>query len=258
MKRVINSPTGLSPSEKKLSAQRVMDGLENDAISVKSGASISSSVRREMDEQFCYRKREKTLADGPWRDVITVDILQINGQEFKGTVRPREALDAIYKTALHQNVDNLHGVKIEFRGHPVISFRLKTEINIDLEFRTEHFSYTKEVGGVVDRVVGKVRGVREPESGAGAGVPAFNRKRIKIKNCNWGLSKEEILEWMETYGKVLVPISEEVLDLSEGEESFESEFHVKYHTKEEEKKAGIPYFNLYFESAHGRNELFEY
>ena len=28
--------------------------------------------------------------------------------------------------------------------------------------------------------------------------------------------------------------------------------------KEEEKKAGIPYFNLYFESAHGRNELFEY
>jgi hypothetical protein len=27
-------------------------------------------------------------------------------------------------------------------------------------------------------------------------------------------------------------------DISEGEASFESEFHVKYHTKEEEKRAG--------------------
>ena len=147
MKRAINSPTGLSPLEKKTPMQKTMEGQDDDAISVKSGLSVSSSVRREMDEQFCYRKKDKSLADGAWRDVITVDILQVNGEDYKGTVKPREALEAVYKTPLHQNVDNLHGVKIEFRGHPVINFRLKTHINIDYEFKNGSFSYTRDVGG---------------------------------------------------------------------------------------------------------------
>ena len=147
MKRAINSPTGLSPLDKKTPMQKTMEGQDDDAISVKSGVSVSSSVRREMDEQFCYRKKDKSLADGAWRDISTVDILQVNGEDYKGTVKPREALEAVFKTALHQNVDNLHGVKIEFRGHPVINFRLKTHINIDYEFKNGSFSYTRDVGG---------------------------------------------------------------------------------------------------------------
>ena len=215
MKRTINSPTGQSPLEKKKPEINMEREGEDDAASVRSGVSATSSIRREMDREFCFGKVQDKER-GPWRDVITVDILTVNDQDYKGTVRPREALEAIYKTALNQNIDNLHGIKIEFRGHPVINFRLKTEINIDQVFGSENFSYNRITGSAVDRIAGKIRGVRFQRDQED--FSKFNRKRIKVKNCNWGLTEDQIMEWLLAYGKVLIPLNEETLDLSEGEE----------------------------------------
>ena len=147
MKRTFQSPTGHSPQEKKKSTsmseltntlqttditerkektgeETNVEQLNMDTQSMMSG---KSSMRMDMERDFSFG-RDKTT--GPWRDVITIDILTINDDDYKGTVRPREAKDAIYKMALGLDINNLHGIKMEYRGHPVISFRLINPIDI--------------------------------------------------------------------------------------------------------------------------------
>ena len=202
MKRTSNSPTGLTPEEKRLASrgqdlqdllipigligaiEKMNEGQEpgvdqqefHDARS-ESGRSVTSSGRREKNKEFSYMRPKD---EGPWRNVVTVEILWINGEDYKGTVRPREAKVAVYETALGLDLNNLHGIDIEFRGHPVISYRLKTQINVDLKFGlTDRFCYNRTVGERTDKIEGKIPGVR-------LGTPHLNRKdsrRVKIKNC---------------------------------------------------------------------------
>ena len=71
---------------------------------------------------------------------------------------------------------------------------------------------------------GRVRGIRTAQSDPNQNRPNRNEgRRIKIKNCKWALSKEEITTWLEKYGSITVPISEETYeedhsDNDEGEE----------------------------------------
>ena len=259
MKRTSNSPTGLTPEEKRLASrgqdqqipigliggmEKMNEGQErgvdqqkfHDARS-ESGRSVTSSRRREMNKEFSY---ERPKDDGPWRNVVTVEILWINGEDYKGTVRPREAKVAVYETALGLDLNNLHGIDIEFRGHPVISYRLKTQINVDLKFGlTDRFCYNRTVGERTDKIEGKIRGVR-------LGIPNLSRKdsrRVKIKNCKWNFSEEQIMEWLGTYGNAVVPLVEETLDLSEGEdEEEEDEYGTGNYWLTMELEKAIPQF----------------
>ena len=45
-----------------------------------------------------------------------------------------------------------------------------------------------------------------------------DKKRIKVKNCDWGLKEEEIIEWLEKYGSVVVPLTEDVYDTEESDD----------------------------------------
>ena len=221
MKRAISSPTGFSPNEKRqtnVELEEQEEGTQQSEMEEASHrrgpgsttGSVTSSTRREMERQFSFANEKQ---NGPWRDVITVDILTVNGEDYKGTVKPREARDAVYQIALGLERENLHGLDMEFRGHPVISFRLKTQINVDLWFKSDIFGYTRGTGENEVRVEGKIRGVR-----LSSGQETFRKsdnKKVKIKNCKWALKEEEIVEWMEGFGKVVVPLAEEVLDLGE-------------------------------------------
>ena len=200
------------------------------------GRSVTSSGKREKNKEFSYMRPKD---EGPWRNVVTVEILWINGEDYKGTVRPREAKVAVYETALGLDLNNLHGIDIEFRGHPVISYRLKTQINVDEKFGlTDRFCYNRIVGEKTDKIEGKIRGVR-------MGVPNFSRKdsrRVKIKNCKWNFSEEQIMEWLSRYGNVVVPLVEETLDLSEGEEEEEDEYGTGNYWLTMELEEAIPQF----------------
>ena len=107
--------------------------------SVRSGGSAAS---RRPDLDRCYTFNN-TKQDGPWRDKLTVDIFKIGDLDFKGTIKLSEAREAIYKKALGLKRKNLHAVEIEFRGHPVITYRLKELLNIDVEFRSDTFLIPK-------------------------------------------------------------------------------------------------------------------
>ena len=201
-----------------------MTNMSNVNISDNTDAvSVSSSTRREIERAFSF-ERERQV--GPWRDVVVVDILTINGQEFKGTIRPREAKDAIYKASLGLAVDNLHGVRVEYRGHPVVSFRLREQINVDTEFTSDRICYNRCSGSVTDKIEGRIRGIRMEASPDG--TSSSTRKKIKIKNCNWGLKEEQIVEWMNKFGKIEIPLTEEVADMSNGGKDDDDEDDVEF------------------------------
>jgi len=88
MKRTINSPTGFSSVEK---VKRTTSPTMHWTNSQSSLISTSSSVRRELDRAMAFEKPP----NGPMRDRITVDILKIDENDYKGTISPIEAKNLI-------------------------------------------------------------------------------------------------------------------------------------------------------------------
>ena len=81
--------------------------------------STTSSVRRENPP------------NGPMRDRVTVAILKIDVEDLKGTISPIEAKNLIYLETLNLYRSLLHGLDISFKGHPVITFCLREQINVE-------------------------------------------------------------------------------------------------------------------------------
>ena len=54
------------------------------------------------------------------RDCLNIDILKIDGEDFKGTISPIEAKNLIYQETLGLERNLLHGLD-SFKGHPVIT-----------------------------------------------------------------------------------------------------------------------------------------
>jgi hypothetical protein len=55
--------------------------------------------------------------------------LKIDEIDFKGTNSPIEAKNLIYINTLGLDRNLLHGLDISFKGHPVITHRLREQIN---------------------------------------------------------------------------------------------------------------------------------
>ncbi len=123
MKRTKNSPTGFSPVEKE---KRNTSPRMHRTSSQSSLISTTSSVRRELDRALAFEKPP----NGPMRDRITVDILKIDENDFKGTISPIEAKNLICINTLGLDRNLLHGLDISFKGHSVITYCLREQINV--------------------------------------------------------------------------------------------------------------------------------
>jgi hypothetical protein len=84
--------------------------------------------------------------NGPMRDQITIDILKIDENDFKGTIRPIEAINLIYINTLGLERNLLHGLDISFKGHPVITYLLREQINVDKTFESKDFVFQRDSG----------------------------------------------------------------------------------------------------------------
>ena len=176
-------------------------------------ANSRSRVKPEMDRTLAF---EKQKPDGPMRDKVTVDIFKIGDQQFKGTIKLKEAKTKIYKEAMGLPRDNLHAIEIEFRGHPVITYRLKKQINVDQTFESDLVTFTRDSPDGLVQIQGKIRGLR-----LGPGQETFIRgdsKRIKIKNCKWSLDEKILENWLGFFGELLSPIREEMHHESDDED----------------------------------------
>jgi hypothetical protein len=134
-------------------------------------------------------------------------ILKIDGEDFKGTVTPLEAKNLVYLDTLGMDRNNLHGLDITFKGHPVITFRMREQINVDTTFETEDFVYEKETGNGKSIIEGKIRGLRIPVKDQEG---KLNTTRwVKLENCQWAFGEEKVVDWLSKYGKLLTPLEEE-------------------------------------------------
>jgi hypothetical protein len=173
--------------------------------SVASGAStvsdMSDATRKRLDREKSFENGGK----GPMRSMIVVDILKCDGDDFKGTITPMEAKNIICKETLDLDRLNLHGIKVEYKGNPIISFLLKEKINIDTTFTSVDFYFEKDTANVRSLFEGKIRGVRLEGS-----TPQANDMRwVKLENCAWAFKEEKVKEWLSLYGEMLSPLEEE-------------------------------------------------
>ena len=155
--------------------------------------------------------------DGAIRDEIEVEILTKNGRKFTGSITPLEAKYDIYLKALNfGNHDNFDGVRINYKGKLVVTFKLIEPINIDDLAGLENFEFKRTStanGTIIEDVIGcKIKGIRYREPT----VSAFENMRqesgekvVKIEGCEYRVTEDEILAWLSLYGEVTSDLKED-------------------------------------------------
>ena len=102
--------------------------------------------------------------NGPIRYRITVDILKIDGEDFKRTKTPLEAKNLIYVGALSLERGLFYRLDISFKSHPpVITYRLREQINVDNTFESEDFVFERETGAGRSILEGRIWALRIPK-----------------------------------------------------------------------------------------------
>ena len=85
----------------------------------------------EMDEDGAnVEVTENDNDENMMRDVITVECQKLNGKQFIGTVNFSEAKVKIFQDGLGLDAGLLGTVKITFNKCPVVTFKLKSKINV--------------------------------------------------------------------------------------------------------------------------------
>ncbi len=77
----------------------------------------------------------KGSKEGAWWESFVVDVLELDGQKFMGSLTRKEMSSSIYTKALGLRPENLHGFVPGYKGHPTIKYPLKEKINIDLDLQ---------------------------------------------------------------------------------------------------------------------------
>jgi hypothetical protein len=175
----LGSPLESNYKEKRLDSPKMAD--ENYAsyakvtkssktFSTETEATGSRRSRNESESSSVVVEEDHVLkTDGAIRNNFTVDILQLNGQDFKGSISRSDALRFIFIGALGFKPENLGGVVPGFRGNPTVLFKTKTTFNIDEIFAGKSkFSFVKRIkekdGEKTNVYDCSVRGIREEES----------------------------------------------------------------------------------------------
>ncbi len=151
--------------------------------------------------------------EGAWRESFVVDVLEIDGQKFMGSLTRKEMSSSIYTKALGLRPENLHGFVPGYRGHPTIKYRLKEKINIDLDLQGKSvftFERAEKVGSetIVHTLKCEIAGIRELADVSDENLETRRKSRytwIKVEGAEYELPKEEIVAWLQKFGN---PVSE--------------------------------------------------
>ena len=155
--------------------------------------------------------------DGSWRDEIEVEIQTKNKKKFTGSITPLEAKHLIYINGLKfENHSNFDGVRINFKGKLIVTFKLLEPINIDELDSVEHFEFNRTAsinGRKVEEVIGcRIKGIRyRPMM-----VSSFDNvkqndglKLVRIEGCEYRVTKDEIMQWLSLFGEVTSTLEED-------------------------------------------------
>ena len=75
---------------------------------------------------------------------VVVDVKEIDGQKFMGSLTHKEMLNSVYTKALSLRPENFYSFVLGYRGHPTTKYHLKEKININKDSQGKHaFSFEK-------------------------------------------------------------------------------------------------------------------
>ena len=107
-------------------------------------ANVSNSTIKQPKDNGDLKPLFEYKHDGAIRDEIEIEILTKNGRKFTGSITPIEAKYDIYLKALNfENHDNFDGVRINYKGKLVVTFKLIEPINIDDLQGYENFEFKR-------------------------------------------------------------------------------------------------------------------
>jgi hypothetical protein len=163
-----------------------------------------------------------------------VDVLEIDGQKFMGSLTRKEMSSSIYTKALGLRPENLHGFVPGYRGHPTIKYRLKDKINVDLDLQGKSsftFERTEKVGSemLIHTLKCEIAGIRELVD-VSEGNRETRRSRytwINIEGVEYELPKEEIVACLGKLGTELVEDKERDSSDSDDTEYFNGIYSIK-------------------------------
>ena len=158
----------------------------------------------------------KGVNEGAWRESFVVDVLEMDGQKFMGSLTRKEMSTSIYIKALGLRPENLHGFVPGYKGHPTIKFRLKEKINVDLDLQGKSeftFDRQEKVGSenIVHTFKCQIFGIRS----VGDFLEENQDQRksrytwIKVEGAEYELPKEEIVEWLAKFGTPITELTED-------------------------------------------------
>ena len=155
--------------------------------------------------------------DGPLRDYIVVEIRQVNGVPFKGSLHYKEAKYGIFEHCLKQDPNTIHGLNFAFSDYPIVKYKLKQQINIDdlrpVEYFEYHRSYKVNGNEKTDILQCKIKGIRSDYSDQmdrSDEDTDQNVRWVKIEWCDWAIEEHEILAWLEQFGETIGHITEDI------------------------------------------------
>ena len=173
----------------------------------------------ESQDERHGEKVKKTLArmfktappDGPFRDNIIVEIRQVNGVPFKGSLHYKEAKYGIFQKSLGMDPTIIHGLSFAFSDYPIVKFKLKHQIDIDTLKPVEFFEFERKykVNGMdkTDILHCKVKGIRasysdQPDDAERGSDPDI--RWIKIEWCDYSLEEHRSWRGLSNLGNRLV------------------------------------------------------
>ena len=169
--------------------------------------------------------------DGPYRDEIVVEVLQIDGRDFIGTITPTEARRKIFEEMLGLDQDILTGITLGFNRGRIITYKLKQQLDIDQLYRKEFFDFQRTKGKEVMKILCKIRGLKDPSRRSDQATRPVRQPHdqyaddgtriVRIIGCEYRLLESEILDWLSLYGEVISEITEEPYEDEDEQEAGE-------------------------------------
>ena len=153
--------------------------------------------------------------DGPNRDNIIVEIRQVNGVPFKGSLHYKEAKYGIFNGCLGLDSTLVHVLSFAFSDYPIIKYKLRKQIDIDSLRNREFFEFNRKytVNGMEknDVLSCKIKGIRSDYSNEETTNDADPDVRwVKIEWCDYAFEEHEILAWLEQFGQPIGHVTEEI------------------------------------------------
>jgi len=139
-------------SEYELREKRLLEAMTRTSISSK--ASTSAFAR---EHTFGGERR------GKMRNLIEIDVLTIDNRPYKTNITQEMAYNEIYRGELDLPKELIHGIKCSWRGHPLITIKLASCIDIDkLPAKFDYYRHLVENGEETGqyKISCEIRGVR--------------------------------------------------------------------------------------------------